>query len=79
MGGYRLRLWQYATGGSVASGIAVAGGAVYSGGNDYKVYALRASDGSEFWSFATGGPGNRRSRWPAGPRTSAATTARCTR
>jgi outer membrane protein assembly factor BamB len=40
----------------VASGIAVAGGAVYAGGNDYKVYALRASDGSQFWSFVTEGP-----------------------
>jgi outer membrane protein assembly factor BamB len=37
----------------VASGIAVAGGAVYAGGNDYKVYALRAS---EFGSFITEGP-----------------------
>ena len=34
----------------------VAGGVVYAGGNDYKGRALRASDGSELWDFAAGGP-----------------------
>jgi outer membrane protein assembly factor BamB len=29
---------------------------VYAGGNDYEVRALRASDGSELWDFAAGGP-----------------------
>ena len=40
----------------MTSGIALAGGIVYAGGNDYLVRALRASDGKQLWSFTADGP-----------------------
>jgi eukaryotic-like serine/threonine-protein kinase len=40
----------------VNSGIAVAQGIVYAGGNDYVVRALRASDGGLVWQFSASGP-----------------------
>ena len=46
-------LWSYATGGMV-TGLALAGGTVFAGSTDDKVYALRASDGHLRWTFPTG-------------------------
>ena len=46
-------LWNYATGGMV-TGLALAGGTVFAGSTDDKVYALRASDGHLRWHFQTG-------------------------
>ena len=40
----------------MTSGIALAGGIVYAGGNDYLVRALRASDGRQLLSFTADGP-----------------------
>jgi outer membrane protein assembly factor BamB len=45
-------LWSYATGGMV-TGLALAGGTVFAGSTDDKVYALRASDGHLRWTFQT--------------------------
>ncbi len=43
-------LWSYATGGLV-TGLALAGGTVFAGSADGKVYALRAGDGHRRWAF----------------------------
>jgi outer membrane protein assembly factor BamB len=48
-------LWSFPTGGMVA-GIALARGTVFAGSTDGKVYALRASNGRQLWSFAAAGP-----------------------
>jgi outer membrane protein assembly factor BamB len=48
--------WAYTTGGAVLSGPAVAGGTVYVGGEDHKVYALDAATGRLRWAYTTGGP-----------------------
>jgi outer membrane protein assembly factor BamB len=40
---------------NVLSSPAVANGVVYVGSNDYKVYALDATDGTKLWEFAAGG------------------------
>ena len=40
----------------MTSGITVARGIVYAGGNDYVVRALRASNGGPLWQFAASGP-----------------------
>ncbi len=48
------RAWAYATGGSVYSSPAVAGGTVYVGSNDGKTYALNAATGKPDWTRATG-------------------------
>ena len=45
-------LWSYPTGG-VVTGLALAGGTVFTGSTDGKVYALRASDGHLRWHFKT--------------------------
>ena len=45
-------LWSFATGGLV-TGLALAGGTVFAGSTDDKVYALRASDGHRRWTFQT--------------------------
>ena len=45
-------LWSYATGGMV-TGLALAGGTVFAGSTDDKVYALRASNGRPRWAFPT--------------------------
>ena len=47
-------LWSFATGGWVNAAPAVAGGVVYVGSDDHRVYALDAATGSELWSFASG-------------------------
>ncbi|PVX23514.1 MAG: hypothetical protein CW691_10420, partial [Candidatus Bathyarchaeum sp.] len=39
---------------SVASSPAVANGIVYIGSDDYKVYALNATDGTKIWEYTTG-------------------------
>ena len=65
---------------AVDSSPAVAGGTVYVGSHDGKVYALDAATGHLRWSYTTGGSRSTPARrWPAAPSTSAATTARCTR
>jgi len=48
-------VWNFTTEGEVASSPAIAGGNLYVGSGDNKVYALNAQDGSLVWSFATGG------------------------
>ena len=48
-------IWNYTTGGEVASSPAVADGVVYVGSYDGKVYALDAMTGAFIWSYATGG------------------------
>jgi polyvinyl alcohol dehydrogenase (cytochrome) len=45
--------WSFATGGPVAGTPVVADGMVYVGSYDGNMYALRESDGSEVWRFAT--------------------------
>jgi peptide/nickel transport system substrate-binding protein len=47
--------WKYATGSYVVSSPAVAGGVVYVGSADGKVYALNATTGTQVWNFTTGG------------------------
>jgi len=47
-------LWTYQTGNAVYSSPAVAGGKVYIGSTDYKVYALDATTGEFIWSYQTG-------------------------
>src|SRR5208283_5840006 len=47
-------IWNYTTGGEVASSPAVADGIVYVGSYDGKVYALNAMTGAFIWSYATG-------------------------
>src|SRR6476659_9616383 len=52
----RLELaWTYTTGGPVWSSPAVAGGVVYVGSNDGRLYALRLSDGAVLWTAPLGG------------------------
>ena len=48
--------WSFSTGNYVYSGPAVAGGTVYVGSDDHKVYALDANIGRLRWSYTTGGP-----------------------
>ena len=50
----RLR-WSYPIGGAVFPSPAVAGGTVYIGSGDHKVYALDAATGHLRWSYLTGG------------------------
>jgi outer membrane protein assembly factor BamB len=45
---------------------------VYAGSNDGKVYALRASDGKQLWSFTADGPVESQIARPAGSPTAAA-------
>ena len=47
--------WSYKTGDYVASSPAVAGGTVYIGSEDHKVYALDAATGHVRWTYTTGG------------------------
>ena len=47
-------LWSYPTGDIVSSSPAVAGGVVYVGSYDGKVYALSATTGTSIWSYTTG-------------------------
>ena len=49
------RAWSYATGGEVSSSPVVAGGVVYVGSADKKLYALDAATGARIWSYATAG------------------------
>jgi outer membrane protein assembly factor BamB len=46
-------LWSFATAGAVTSSPVVAGGRVFFGSDDGKVYAVGLADGRERWSFAT--------------------------
>jgi outer membrane protein assembly factor BamB len=48
-------LWNYTTGGLVASSPAVANGVVYVGSEDNNVYALNATTGAQLWNYTTGG------------------------
>jgi outer membrane protein assembly factor BamB len=50
--------WRFRTTGRILSSPTVAGGVVYIGGTNGKLYAVRTSDGSQVWSFATKGPVN---------------------
>jgi outer membrane protein assembly factor BamB len=50
-----VAVWNYTTGGSVASSPAIANGVVYVGSGDNRVYALDAADGALLWDFTTGG------------------------
>ena len=52
--------WTYLTGGVVDSSPAVAGGIVYVGSTDHKLYALDAITGHMRWSYLTGGAVNSR-------------------
>ena len=47
-------IWNYTTGDYVASSPAVAGGYVYVGSNDNKIYCLNATTGAKIWSYTTG-------------------------
>ena len=49
-----FNLWSYTTG-DVDSSPAVAGGVVYVGSEDGKVYALNSVSGGQLWNFTTGG------------------------
>jgi YVTN family beta-propeller protein/parallel beta-helix repeat protein len=48
-------LWEYTTGGAVASSPAVVNSVVYVGSDDNCTYALNASTGVLVWKYATGG------------------------
>ena len=50
------RDWSYTTGSEIQSSPAVAGGLVYVGSADHKLYALDAVTGARKWSYTTGGP-----------------------
>jgi outer membrane protein assembly factor BamB len=47
-------LWQYQTGGYVASSPAVSNGVVYVGSDDNKVYAIDAASGTKLWDYDAG-------------------------
>jgi len=49
------RIWNYTTGGAVASSPAVADNIVYVGSNDNNIYALDAATGTVVWNYTTGG------------------------
>ena len=51
-------LWKVKTGGQVISSPVLAGGKVFVGSSDYKLYALNETDGEILWTFETGGPVN---------------------
>ncbi len=48
-------LWNFTRGDEIYSSPAVAGGVVYIGSRDNRIYALNASSGSHIWNFTTGG------------------------
>ena len=48
-------LWDYTTGGPVASSPPVASGVVHFGSDDDRLYALNANTGALQWSYPTGG------------------------
>ena len=48
-------LWKVKTGGQVISSPVVAGGKVFVGSSDNKLYALNESEGEILWTFETGG------------------------
>lgn len=50
--------WRFRTKGRIFSSPTVADGVAYVGSTDGKLYAVRASDGSQVWSFSTKGPVN---------------------
>lgn len=47
-------LWQYTSGGTVASPPAFAQGSVFFGSGDFNIYALNAKSGTLEWKYATG-------------------------
>jgi len=49
------QLWNYTTGGGIASPPAVVDGKVYLGSDDNKIYCLNAFTGASIWNFTTGG------------------------
>lgn len=50
--------WRFHTKGRIFSSPTVAGDAVYVGSTDHRLYAIRATDGSQLWSFASKGAVN---------------------
>jgi len=48
-------LWNSSAGGGQYTGPVAAGGAVYFGGRDLRLYALRAAGGAGLWSSGAGG------------------------
>ena len=48
------KVWEFKTGGYVASSPAVSGEYVYVGNDDGKVYCLNAGNGGKVWEFETG-------------------------
>lgn len=50
--------WRFITKGRIFSSPTVAAGVVYVGSTDGKLYAVRASDGSQVWAFTTNGAVN---------------------
>ena len=48
-----LPLWNYTTGGAVASSPAIADGYVFIGSKDNNIYCLNASNGQKVWNFST--------------------------
>src|SRR5438046_2620821 len=49
-------LWSFKTGGPVKSSAAIAGGRVFIGSGDSRVYALELASGKKIWAAKTGGP-----------------------
>ncbi len=52
------KLWNYVTGSTVSSSLAVVNGVVYVASNDGNLYALNAASGSKLWSYVTRGSFN---------------------
>src|SRR5258708_23684741 len=50
--------WKFKTNGKVISSPAIAGGVVYVGSTDGRVYAVDAASGMRRWAFPTKGPVN---------------------
>src|SRR5437870_5089821 len=47
-------LWSFKTGGPVRSSPVIAGGKVFIGSDDFKIYALDFASGKKLWEFKTG-------------------------
>src|SRR5215831_12805386 len=47
--------WTYTTGDAIESSPVIAGGVVYTGSRDHRIYAIEARTGKLLWSYTTGG------------------------